>query len=270
MLNSHAHGNLGAESNDSLRFLKSLKELKELRAQIHEAADYCEKSYLNSEEKAIVLENTKEYLCRTLVTVVDHLGSVSTNLNGCIQKSDRVNETECRINCLKQKLDSCDQYNRNFTLTKIRWSMDLPRYYPRYISRPSDPSKESSLALREPNQPTDVRKVCGHEFKTVEEMPLFMYTSSNKICLGTSPRSPLGTAPEEITVMPVRDGFSVAPKLIRNPSFHFQDNKKRGGIRRLLQSVHWKSVNDKDITSVLRKSKKEPSRLLKLHHRFSS
>ncbi|XP_021741500.1 protein ABIL3-like [Chenopodium quinoa] len=261
----HANGNRGAVSDDSLRFLKSLKELKELRAQIHTAADYCEKSYKNSEDKAIVLENTKEYLCRAVVTVVDHLGSVSASLDGCIQKSDRANETERRINCLKQKLDSCDQYNHNFTLTKIRWTKDLPRYYTRYISTPSDSSKELRSDLREPNQPTNIKGVLSEpEFKTIEEMPLFMYTIFNKIRLGTSPRSPLDIAPKEITVMPVCEGFSVAPKLIRNPSFHFQDNRKPGGIRRLLLSIQRKSVNDEEVISVPRRSKRGASRLLRL------
>uniref|UniRef100_A0A803L6E1 Protein ABIL5 n=1 Tax=Chenopodium quinoa TaxID=63459 RepID=A0A803L6E1_CHEQI len=211
----HANGNRGAVSDDSLRFLKSLKELKELRAQIHTAADYSEKSYKNSEDKAIVLENTKEYLCRAVVTVVDHLGSVSASLDGCIQKSDRANETERRINCLKQ--------------------------------------------------PTNIKGVLSEpEFKTIEEMPLFMYTSFNKIRLGTSPRSPLDITPKEITVMPVREGFSVAPKLIRNPSFHFQDNRKPGGIRRLLLSIQRKSVNDEEVISVPRRSKRGASRLLRL------
>lgn len=49
-----------------------------------------------------MLDNTREYLCQAVVTVVDHLGSVSANLDCCIQKSDRVTEAERRINCLKQ------------------------------------------------------------------------------------------------------------------------------------------------------------------------
>ncbi|KAL2929147.1 putative protein ABIL5 [Bienertia sinuspersici] len=260
----HANGILGVESEESLRFLKSLKELKELRAQIHDAAAYCEKSYLNSEDKAIVVDNTREYLCRAVVTVVDHLGSVSANLERCIQKSDRVDETECRINCLKQKLGSCDQYNHNFTLTKFQWSKDLPRFYSRYILPPPSSSEESSSDSREPYKPTEEKRVGELEFKTDDDMPLFMYTSSNKLSLGTSPRSPLDIASKDITVMPVQDGKSIAPKLIRNPSFQFQDNRKPCGIRRLLQSMHRKSMNEKEFMSFLRKSKKDPSRLLRL------
>ncbi|CAO2841922.1 unnamed protein product [Amaranthus hypochondriacus] len=273
MLRSISFGNgiLGAESDDSLRFLKSLQELKELRAQIHDAADYCENSYRNSKDKALVLDNTREYICRAVVTVVDHLGSVSANLDSCIQTSEPANEVECRINCLNQKLGSCDLYNNNFTLTKVRWSTNLPRYHPRYILPPSDPCKEPSSPSREPNQINDISKSSEDEFKIVEDVPLFMYTSSNKICLGTSPRSPLEIAAKEVTVVPVRDGFSVSPKLIRNPSFHFQDDRKPGGIRRLMQR---KSANEDEISYILRRNKKPPSRLLKLkqklHLEFSS
>lgn len=264
-IGSPVNGNPEIESNDTLRFLKSLQELRELRSQIHYAADYCEKSFLKAEDKASVVDNTKEYLCRAVVTVVDHLGSVSANLNRRIENSDRVSETELRINSLKQKLDSCDQYNQNFTLTKLRWSPDLPRYYPRYISPPSNSSnKNSSLQLREvePNKPTDGNGVTKHEFKTDEDMPLFMYTSSNKINLDTtSPTSPLDIDVKGIIVMPVGDiGFSVAvPKLIRNPSFHFQENKKVNGIRRIL---HRKSMDDNDIGTVVRRRKREPFRFL--------
>ncbi|XP_057545660.1 protein ABIL1-like isoform X2 [Amaranthus tricolor] len=259
---THANGKLKAQFNESLPFLKSLQDL---RAQIEEAADYCEKSYLKSEDKALVLHNTKEYLCRSVVTIVDHLGSVSASLDCCIQTSSRAHELETRINCLKQKLDSYDQFHYNFTLTKIRWSTDLPRHHPRYILPQSDPSKESSSPPRELNHPTDLIKDGGSELKIVEDVPLLLHTSSNEICLGTSPSSPLVIHAKDITAMPVHDGFAAAPKLIRNPSFQFQDIRRPGGIRRLL---HWKSANDEEILSILRRSKKQPSRLLKLKQKL--
>lgn len=48
------------------------------------------------------MENTKEYLCRAVVTVVDHLGSVSANLDDRLSNDFAVSETEFRINGLKQ------------------------------------------------------------------------------------------------------------------------------------------------------------------------
>jgi hypothetical protein len=49
-----------------------------------------------------VVENTKEYICRAVVSVVDHLGTVSTNLNCCISQTNAFSEAELRISCLKQ------------------------------------------------------------------------------------------------------------------------------------------------------------------------
>lgn len=49
-----------------------------------------------------MVENTKEYICKAVVTFVDHLGNVSANLNNCISKTNEFSEAELRINCLKQ------------------------------------------------------------------------------------------------------------------------------------------------------------------------
>lgn len=49
-----------------------------------------------------VVENTKEYVCRAVITVVDHLGCVSANLNGLISENNEFSDAELRIDCLKQ------------------------------------------------------------------------------------------------------------------------------------------------------------------------
>lgn len=48
------------------------------------------------------MENTKEYICRALVTFVDHLGSVSANLEDQLLNIKQVQDTEARVNCLQQ------------------------------------------------------------------------------------------------------------------------------------------------------------------------
>lgn len=49
-----------------------------------------------------VVENTKEYICRAVVTVVDHLGCVSANLSCLVSETNAFSDAELRINCLKQ------------------------------------------------------------------------------------------------------------------------------------------------------------------------
>ncbi|XP_061951102.1 probable protein ABIL5 isoform X1 [Populus nigra] len=92
------------ESQDIIRFDRSLQELRDLRSQLHNAASHCETTFLNTNQKRMVLESTKEYLCRAVVAVVDHLGCVSANLNNSISNNCAFSEAELRINCLKQPL----------------------------------------------------------------------------------------------------------------------------------------------------------------------
>ncbi|KAK9269421.1 hypothetical protein L1049_001194 [Liquidambar formosana] len=125
---------LEAESEDDLRFDKSLKELKDLRSQLHYAADYCERTFSNAKQRKMVLENTKEYISNAVVTVVDHLGSISANLDFQLTKNNTVSEAELRINSLKQRLFTCEQYAQKLTLSRLRLRENLPRYHPRYIS----------------------------------------------------------------------------------------------------------------------------------------
>lgn len=49
-----------------------------------------------------VVENTKKYICKAMVTVVDHLGSASSNLNTLIDGGVEASPTELRIESLKQ------------------------------------------------------------------------------------------------------------------------------------------------------------------------
>lgn len=66
-----------------------------------------------------VMENTKEYICRAIVTVVDHLGNVSANLEGLISQTSAISEAESRIQCLKQVsvvllLCTCSKYTLEY------------------------------------------------------------------------------------------------------------------------------------------------------------
>lgn len=48
------------------------------------------------------MDNTKEYICRAMVTVVDHLGNVSSNLEGLISHTNAFSDAEIQIQCLTQ------------------------------------------------------------------------------------------------------------------------------------------------------------------------
>ncbi|XVE54256.1 hypothetical protein DITRI_Ditri03aG0065700 [Diplodiscus trichospermus] len=140
---SHPNKEEDDDSEEGFRFDKSLQELRDLRSQLQYAADYCETTFLNSEEKKAVVENTKDYICKAVVIFADHLGNVSANLNHCICKTNAFSEAELRIDCLKQRLLACEQFADTLALTRVKWNPILPKHHRRYLS-----AHEPSLSKR--------------------------------------------------------------------------------------------------------------------------
>ncbi|XP_010249691.1 PREDICTED: probable protein ABIL5 isoform X2 [Nelumbo nucifera] len=209
---SRLAGKMDSDSDDDARFEKSMQELRDLRSQLHYAADYCEKAFLNAKQRKKVIENTKEYICKAVVTVVDHLGSISTNLECQISKNNEVPESELRIDCLKQRLLVCDQYTHKLALTEVRWSKNLPVHHPRYIAPPTPTLDKTNSELR-------------YKRGTVEEVPLFLYTYAHKLPVDKDFTSSNGDKKHGYKfskLLPVRDDSSM-PVKIRNLSFHFQE-----------------------------------------------
>ncbi|KAL8223242.1 hypothetical protein R6Q57_020641 [Mikania cordata] len=126
------------EPGDVTKFSQSLQELKDLCSQLHAAAGYSESTFLNSNHKHLVVENTKEYVCRAVVAVVDHLGSVSANLfhNISDAETDTLSKTEVKIGLLKQKLFVCQEYSNKLAQAKLTRRAEIPRYNSRYTISP--------------------------------------------------------------------------------------------------------------------------------------
>ncbi|CAN6456507.1 unnamed protein product [Victoria cruziana] len=130
-------GEVSLELDYLSRFQKSLHELKSLRPQLHYAADYCEASLRESAHKTQrkkALENAKVYIGKAVVTTVDHLGSVSANLESllCLSLSE-ISGVELRIDCLKQRLLTCEEYSQREGLVGQWWSMPFTKHHRRYV-----------------------------------------------------------------------------------------------------------------------------------------
>ncbi|KAK1421013.1 hypothetical protein QVD17_23051 [Tagetes erecta] len=201
---NHKH-NPHSESENDTKFCKSLQDLKDLCSQLHHAADSYQSSFLNSNQKQLVIKNTKEYIHSAVVTVVDHLGTVSSNLDHHLSKTGSIYQTEVKLNILNQKLLTCQDYSHKIALAKVSEREYNPKYNSRYIK----PPVSDGLKLKE----------C-EEFKVDEEVPLFLYT-----CIRHKPSSPLD---DSKSMFPVRDNLSVQP---RSESFQLQDkSKSRRGL----------------------------------------
>ncbi|XP_022757482.1 protein ABIL1-like isoform X2 [Durio zibethinus] len=115
-------------------FVKALQELKNLRPQLYSAAEYCEKSYLHSEQKQMVLDNLKDYAVRALVNAVDHLGTVAYKLTDLLeQQTLEVSTMELKASCLNQQLLMCQTYTDKEGLRQQQLLAFIPRHHKHYI-----------------------------------------------------------------------------------------------------------------------------------------
>uniref|UniRef100_A0A7N2LHN5 Protein ABIL1 n=1 Tax=Quercus lobata TaxID=97700 RepID=A0A7N2LHN5_QUELO len=118
----------------SKNFVKALQELKNLRPQLYSAAEYCEKSYLHSEQKQMVLDNLKDYAVRALVNAVDHLGTVAYKLTDLLeQQTLEVSTMELNVSCLNQKLLMCQTYTEKEGIRQQQLLAFIPRHHKHYI-----------------------------------------------------------------------------------------------------------------------------------------
>ncbi|XP_023746441.1 protein ABIL1 isoform X2 [Lactuca sativa] len=126
----------------SISFVTALQELKNLRPQLYSAADYCEKSYLHSEQKQVVLDNIKDYAVRALVNAVDHLGTVAYKLTDLLdQQSLEISTTGLHVSCLHQQLLTCQTYTDKEALRQQQLLAVVPRHHKHY-SLPKSVSKK--------------------------------------------------------------------------------------------------------------------------------
>ncbi|KAG5087261.1 hypothetical protein JHK82_054658 [Glycine max] len=115
-------------------FIFALQELKNLRPQLYSAADYCEKSYLNSDKKQMILENLKDYAARALVNAVDHLGTVAYKLSDILEKQTfDVSTMDLKVSTLNQRLLTCHMYTDKEGLRQQQLLAFIPRHHKHYI-----------------------------------------------------------------------------------------------------------------------------------------
>ncbi|XP_073145766.1 protein ABIL1-like [Henckelia pumila] len=144
----------------SKSFVTALQELKNLRPQLHSAAEYCEKSYLHSEQKQMVLDNLKDYAVRALVNAIDHLGTVAYKLSDVLeQQTLEISSMDLKVTCLHQQLLTCQTYMDKEGLRQQQLLAIIPRHHKHYIL-PNSISKKvhfSPQIQTDPRQPVQAR-----------------------------------------------------------------------------------------------------------------
>ncbi|XP_047055687.1 probable protein ABIL5 isoform X2 [Lolium rigidum] len=123
----------------------ALRELKDLRFQLHQAADCCEKAFLGTEQKRLILDSTKSYICDAVVTVIDHLGTVLSKLEHQLEDKTEVTQTEQKITFLKQRLLTCEQYAISLNLLALRMDTGAVQYHRRYLSQSTETNNKENV-----------------------------------------------------------------------------------------------------------------------------
>ncbi|EES03303.1 hypothetical protein BDA96_03G243900 [Sorghum bicolor] len=123
-----------ASMERSKSFVKALQELKNLRPQLYSASEYCEKSYLHSEQKQMVLDNLKDYAVRALVNAVDHLGTVAYKLTDLYeQQASEISTLELKVSCLNQQVLTCQTYTDKEGVRQQQMTGAARRHHKHYI-----------------------------------------------------------------------------------------------------------------------------------------
>ncbi|PIN08137.1 hypothetical protein CDL12_19292 [Handroanthus impetiginosus] len=235
--------------DDATEFDKSLQELRDFGSQLYSAADYCETIFLKEEEdKRIALETAKECVWRAVVTVVDHIGSMSASLESlCLSNNNSIPQTQQKIDILKLRIGAWQQHSHKLALPRFYWSSDFPRHYCRYILPPS--TMKTSIVSRDTEKGIEAKGKKEDQFETEE--PLFLQTYNCKPALVENSTKDMDKkCGFSSPVVPVRDGQSILPKAEQS-TFQFQEARK---LKRSM--INWKMMQNKDITSLIRRGKR--------------
>ncbi|XP_048608671.1 protein ABIL1-like isoform X2 [Brassica napus] len=139
----------------SKSFVKALQELKNLRPQLYSAADYCEKSYLHSEQKQMVLDNLKDYTVKALVNAVDHLGTVASKLTDLFDhQSSDISTMQLRASCVSQQLLTSRTYIDKEGLRQQQLLAVIPVHHKHYTL----PNSVNKRVRFSPLRRTDTRQ----------------------------------------------------------------------------------------------------------------
>ncbi|CAA0830661.1 Protein ABIL1 [Striga hermonthica] len=182
-----------ASMERSKSFVKALQELKNLSPQLYSAADYCEKSYLNSEQKQMVLDNLKDYALQTLVNAIDHLGTVAYKLSDLLeQQTLDLSCVELKVTCLNQRLLMCQTYTEKEGLRQQQVLAIIPRHHKHY-TLPSSLNKKVHFnphIQTDPKQAIQARtRLYSQGASAAKTLSWHLAASETKSTLKGSPRN---------------------------------------------------------------------------------
>ncbi|KAJ8491640.1 hypothetical protein OPV22_013361 [Ensete ventricosum] len=123
----------GLPIQQSLLLSESLKGLRNMRSQLYSAAAYFELSYINDDQKEILVTTLKDYAVNAILNAVDHLGSVSWKVNRVVsEEADEVSVAESEVSSIEQTLGTWQACIDHGGLSQQSLLLRPPKYHERY------------------------------------------------------------------------------------------------------------------------------------------
>ncbi|KAG6405401.1 hypothetical protein SASPL_132990 [Salvia splendens] len=138
----------------SLQFAESLKDLRTLKKQLYSAAEYFESSYDKDDRQMLVMESSKDYATKAVVSTVDHLGSVADKLSKFLdEKANEFSATDIRISCIQQKLSKFQGFIDVRGVSQHTLIVEAPKHHKQYIVADNLSAKAVQAARLKPQPP---------------------------------------------------------------------------------------------------------------------
>ncbi|KAL8266670.1 hypothetical protein R6Q59_004014 [Mikania micrantha] len=143
----------------SLIFADNLRDLKNVRSQLYSAAEFFEDSYHKTDHDPLLLESLKDYVSQALINTIDHLGSVTSKVNEFLDENvDEAFETNLRVLCIKQRLQTCQTFRDHEGLSQQSLVIQVPKHHKQYML-PGGPGRLFSKAVKaEKIEPLGLRR----------------------------------------------------------------------------------------------------------------
>ncbi|MFS7923689.1 putative ABI family protein [Helianthus anomalus] len=84
-------------------FADGLKDLRNVKEQLYSAAEHFQDSYHKNDQKQMLLESLKDYISKSMLKTVDHLGCVTNKVNKLLDEHvNEVSKTKLLVSGIEQ------------------------------------------------------------------------------------------------------------------------------------------------------------------------
>ncbi|URE33544.1 hypothetical protein MUK42_16719 [Musa troglodytarum] len=246
----------GLPIQQSLLLSESLKGLRNMRSQLYSAAAYFELSYINDDQKEILVTTLKDYAVKAILNAVDHLGSVSSKVNSVVSgEVDEVSVAESEVSCIEQRLRTWQASIDHEGLSQQALSLRAPKYHERYIL-PGEFMDEGIHPPEDNNKLQQHQTAIGRSTSPIRNVPSRSTSPSTREHSSSPSRSRRSTSPlpqaEKISPQETR---STSPLGASNPLARTRSAANRPTIPKTSKQSHLESLNS--LPKSLRAERKE-------------